>query len=740
MSTKKKNLIATDRLYLLIAGLVTTIIMVLLFIYHPQFLRILDNRIYDQLLRSHHSPKATDTPVIIDIDEKSLNDFGQWPWPRYRVAILLQNLKQLGAAAIATDIIFVEPDKTSPNILQHAWRRDLKFDFKFDGLPKGLRDNDILLADNLKNGPFVLGMDFVSQETKDSSGTLRPLDCAIKSVKVNIISPKGAPSPHEILGGMDRAICPIPVLGKAAPATGFITISADEDSLYRRAPLLISWKDNFYPSLALAALMQATGKHTLLLKMSEIGVTSIKIGNLIIPTDRQGRIRINYRGPSKSFEYISASDVLNNKITPGHLKGRIAFVGTSASGLKDIRSTPLDPGFPGVETHATIVDNILSGQFIKRPDWATSLELIAMVCAGLLTTVLLMSASAAWIALPVIGMGLSIWLGATYWYTQHQVYISPIYSLLSLLLNFSLLTIIKFWREERAKQFIHGAFAHYLAPSVISQIMEDPDALSLEGQEREVSIQFSDVRDFTSLSERLTPTQVTSLLHDYLTPMTSIITEHEGTLDKYIGDAVMAFWNAPLDIENHQKKALNAALKQLTKLDDMNSEFKEKYGFTINVGIGLHCGMVRVGNMGSIDLFDYTLIGDNVNLASRLEGLTKYYGQRLVVSESLADMCSEECHFRSLDKVRVKGRIEPVTIFTALDHEAANERLDELKAHEESYELYLNGQFAEARLGFEKLHSLGTEPILYQLYIDRCFQLEKSPPTDWDGVFTHESK
>jgi len=271
--------------------------------------------------------------------------------------------------------------------------------------------------------------------------------------------------------------------------------------------------------------------------------------------------------------------------------------------------------------------------------------------------------------------------------------------------------------------------------------MDDPDALSLEGQEKDVTIQFSDVRNFTSLSEKLSPTQVTDLLHDYLTPMTRIITKNEGTLDKFIGDAVMAFWNAPLDVTNHQEKSLIAALEQLDRLDKLNEEFVEKYGFIIAVGIGIHSGPVRVGNMGSADLFDYTLIGDNVNLASRLEGLTKYYGQKLVVSQAVVDACNCNFHFRILDRVRVKGKLEPVTIYTAYRMEEALERKEELDLYEKAHGAYIDMDFEEARNLFLKLRETGMEQLLCDLYIDRCKHLIDSPPEHgWDGVFTHKTK
>ena len=736
-----KAIFKKDQLFLFATGLAASVLMVILFITHPPFLKLLDYKLYDQFLRQYHDTNATDVPVVIDLDEKSLAELGQWPWPRYRVAMLLKYLQAYGASSIASDIVFAEPDRTSPTVLRQQLKKEMNIDIKIEGLPPALADNDKLLAHNLKSGPFVLGFDFRIEKMTKEDGGHESTDCFIKPVNVAIKSMPGALSPHDVLLKAKGAICPLPILSMATPRTGFITISPDLDSVYRRVPLLFSWNNKFYPSLALASIMQATGMKSMIITMTPIGVESIRLGPIVIPTDGRGRMLINFRGPMKTFRYISAVDVLNKKLKPGELQGKICFIGTSATGLKDIRATPLDPGYPGVEAHCTIVDNVLSKQFLTIPDWANGLELILMVGVGLLTTILLMWANAGWLILPLIGLGYGMWYGSVKMFTDYDYYISPLYAYMNLALTFTLLTVIKFWREEHAKKFIHGAFAHYLAPSVISQIMDNPDALSLEGQEKDITIQFSDVRSFTSLSEKLTPTQVTDLLHDYLTPMTRIITEHEGTLDKFIGDAVMAFWNAPLDIENHEEKALQTALVQQDKLEELNEEFLKKFGFTIAVGIGIHSGPVRVGNMGSADLFDYTLIGDNVNLASRLEGLTKFYGQKLVVSQVIADACKDKYYFRILDSVRVKGKVEPVTIYTAYTLEKAAGRKGELDLYEKAHALYLKQEFDQARKLFEQLKGMDAEPVLYDMYIERCAHLMEAPPgEDWDGVFTHKTK
>lgn len=741
MPVSFKKAFKKDQLILLVTGLTITLLMAAFFIRQPQFLNLLELKIYDSYLRNHHTPAATEVPVIIDLDEKSLNELGQWPWPRYRVALLFKYLQAYGAQAVVSDIIFAEPDRTSPTAIRRDVKRELKIDVEFQGMPESLMDYDKLLAHNLTTGPFVLGIDFLGTAGAGGDQAESGRACDLPPAKVAVLSPPGALSPEQALFSAKRMICPAPVLAEAKPRVGFITIAPDADSVYRRVPLLYGWKGDVYPSLALAALIQATGEENMILKLSSLGVEGIRFNGIAIPTDQRAQMLINYRGKTRSFQYISASDILGRRLPPGALKGRIAFIGTSAAGLKDIRSTPLDPSFPGVEAHATVVDNILSQQFLSIPDWAEGLEFTGMVLAGLTTTMLLLWTRASLLALPLIGLGCAMWYGSVLLYEKQGYFLSPMYSYITLGLTFFILTVLKYWREERAKKFIHGAFAHYLAPSVISQIMDNPDSLTLEGQEKDITIQFSDVRSFTSLSEKLTPTQVTDLLHDYLTPMTRIITDNEGTLDKFIGDAVMAFWNAPLDVERHQEKALASALAQLKKLDELNHVFIEKYGFTIAVGIGIHSGPVRVGNMGSADLFDYTLIGDNVNLASRLEGLTKFYGQKLVVSQAVKDACRDEYVFRILDSVRVKGKLEPVTIHTAYSRDEGARRREELDLYAEARDHYVNRRFAEAGKLFGRLCAAGQEQALCGMYVDRCAHLRENPPeADWDGVFTHKTK
>lgn len=740
MVEKLKKFFKGDKFLLLATGFCISLLMVGLYVMQPGILRFLDYKIYDQHLRRNHSEKTSGIPVIVDIDEKSLAALGQWPWPRYRVALLLEKIRMAGALAVGMDVVLAEPDRTSPALLKSQIKKELMVDVTFQGLPKALEDHDALLATVLQGKPYVLGFYF-SFSKAEADQQKQTGDCFIKPAQVSVLSAPGALPPEQALHSAFGSVCPLPVLAEAATATGFFNATPDPDGILRRVALLINYNGQIYPSLALSTLMQATGDPGILLKLDTQGTESLRYGGSVIPVDRAGQMLVNYRGSGGMFPYVSAVDIMEGKADPALLNGKIAFIGTSAAGLKDLRATPFTAVFPGVETHATIVDNILTQDFISIPDYAPAVELAATLFAGILITLLVTWARAVWIIVPLVGMAFAMWEGTSYMMSNLRVYISPLYSYIILAANFALLTLMKFWREEKQKKFIHGAFSHYLAPAVIKQIYDSPESLSLQGQEKEVTVMFSDVRGFTTMSEKLTPTQVTDLLHDYLTPMTRVITENMGTLDKFIGDAIMAFWNAPLDVPQHQKKAMSSALQMFEHLKTLNEGFQTKFGLTIKIGVGLHCGRVRVGNMGSADLFDYTLIGDNVNLTSRLESLTKYYGQILLVSEAMKEACGDDYSYLEMDCVRVKGKNKPITIYTAMTHEQAAERAQEIARHNEALALYKAMRFAEAEGAFKELQALTGNEALYGMYAERCQTLVEHPPVgEWDGVYTHTSK
>ena len=429
---------------ILICGLTLTLFISLLYLYQPTFLRFLDFKLYDTLLRSTPLNETSGVPLIVDLDEKSLAQFGQWPWPRYRIALLLEKLKELGAASIGLDMVFAEADRTSLGILQKDILRDLKINVQMKGLPETLIDNDKVLARVLSRGPFVLGYKFTFEEEKHPGK-----DCLLHPLNVVMLKEKGVPENSHFLFSAREAVCNLRVFSETAPSSGFFNVVPDFDGVLRRAPLLIEHRGKLYPSLSLATLAQAIGLNQITLKVTPRGVDSLRLGNTIIPLDAKGSLMIRYRGKGKTFTYVSAADVLANLIPRERIQGKIVFLGTSAAGLGELRSAPLDAVFPGVEVHATLVDNILKRDFFSRPEWAPGIELLLVLGSGVVSTLLLSWTGAAWSLLALGGGALGLWQGSQWALQGKGIFLSPLIPLIALGTNFLLLTSIKYWREEQ---------------------------------------------------------------------------------------------------------------------------------------------------------------------------------------------------------------------------------------------------------------------------------------------------
>ncbi len=727
----------TNKIALIVTGIFISLVFALIYISGPLFISYLDNKIYDIFLihAPHHAP--TNSTVIVDIDEKSLKKYGQWPWPRYLVALLLEKIRQRGARAIGLDILFAEPDRTSPKRIKKELKRFLNIDVDFKGLPPALEDNDKILARVISNPVYVLGYFFTFTPIE----SLSPPHLPIPSPTINIVRKAGVSSEKTFLLRAEGALLPINILLSHVRACGFFNTQPENDGILRRTPFVIWYRGKVYPSLALATLLEALPGINPILKITSNGVESLRLGKTIIPLDRGGRFWINFMGPSYTLPYISAQDILEDKVSQEELRDKIVFVGTSATGLMDLKSIPLDPVYPGVEAHATIVENILTGNFITRPDWAPGAELIATIGAGIVLTLLILNLRPLWVSIITLSFMTLIWIGTYKLFVRANIFLSPSVPLLNLGAIFSFLSLEKFFWAEREKKFYRTAFSQYVSPQIVEEIIKSPDKLKLEGEEKEVSILFSDIRSFTSISERLSPSEISQLLREYFSPMTKVITHHQGTLDKFIGDAIMAFWNAPLDIKHHQLLAVKAALEMTTTLFRLNKDFKKRFQVDLKIGIGIHCGTVHVGNMGSKELFDYTIIGDNVNLASRLEGLTKFYGRDLIISETIAQYCKEEFYLQELDMVKVKGKERPVVIYTIHTKERELKFKEEFELYNKGISLYKKRKFKEAYNIFKELRERFINLKLYQIYQERCQQMiESPPPPDWDGVFTHTKK
>ena len=716
-----------ESVVIILSGICVTAAMLFAYIGRPTLLTHLDFKVYDLLLPLRAAPEPSPAPVIVDLDEAAIEQYGQWPWPRYLIADILERLTDYGAAAIGLDIMFAEADRSSPERVQEALRRDKSLDFKYSGIPPEFRDYDLILADALQKNQAVLSA--YADFTGESSEAPPP-------PSVNIIEREksGAiPSWREIMPEAKSAVLPLPVL-RGAPM-GFINARQDTDGIVREIPLVIRMGENIYPSLSVRVLMQGLGQRNLTLESGPHGLESVRLGKLYsVPVSPQGMMRIPFIGPRRTYPYYSAADVLAARVPPEALQGRAVFVGTSLVGLSDIRSTPFDAACPGVEVHAAALDAILSGNAVSLPPWTPAAQVGLIALAGLLSTLTFGFARPRVylpVALALVGAAIQL---SRYLFSR-GLFLSPLYGVLTVAALGAILLLARFWQEERQKRRLRGIFSRYVSPEVVNRVTRTAGEL-MAGEERELSIMFTDIRGFTSMSEMLKPQEVVSLLNRYFTPMTALVSKYSGTLDKFIGDALMAYWNAPLDVPEHPVKAVETALCMQETLPSLNERLRTDMNLEVHIGVGVHTGRAFVGNMGTDNFVNYTLIGDNVNLASRLEGLCPRYGVGIIISEETRDACGDAFAFQSLDILQVKGRIQPVAVYLPLRREEAEKRREELTAWEDAWKRYAAGDFAASAAMLDPLFKAFPETKLYAIFADRLSHLLAQPPLSWNGIWS----
>src|SRR4051812_5180733 len=597
--------------------------------------------------------------VIVDIDEESLRKLGQWPWPRTRVADLITNLTKLGAAAIAFDIVFSEPDRLSPGLAADLYRNlDEETRDKLRALPS----NDQVLADAIRQSRVILG--------ETGLPTVQPLSDA-QPLQVGLAALGGDPKPFVF--SFPGLLQNVPVLENAAAGRGLFSIRTERDGIVRRVPMVMQAQGKIMPSLSFEMLRVATGNSTILVRMDQAGIKSVALPGFEVPTDRNGQLWVHF-APHDQARYVSAVDVLEGRVPADRFAQRLVIIGTSAAGLLDLKTTPNDPTMPGVEIHAQVLESILSNSMLSQPSYAVTLELAAALVLGIaiialapiLSPMILLLFGAAFIALLV---------GASwYLFTEQRLLIDFTFPLLSSLLIYLTLVFTNFVKEQAQRRQIRSAFGQYLSPTLVEQLAQSPDKLVLGGEARDMTIMFSDVRGFTTISEiyKDDPQGLTALMNSFLTPLTNAIIDRKGTIDKYMGDAIMAFWNAPIDDPTHELNACEAALDMLERVERLNREREAaaKAGGTlfipINIGVGINTGRCVVGNMGSDLRFDYSVLGDSVNLASRLEGQCKSYGLPIIIGSKTANAAKDKFAVIELDSVQVKGKTEPEGIYTVL--------------------------------------------------------------------------
>ena len=697
-------------------------------------------RVFD-LFQVLQPREATERPVvIIDIDEQSLKSVGQWPWPRTRIADLISRLSQMGALVIAFDVVFAEPDRMSPSVAADEFRDlDDATRTKLRALPS----NDAVLADALKNSRVVLGESGLPFAVAQPEGAKPPIGLATMG---------GDPRPF--LLNFPGLLRNVPQFEQAASGRGLFTIRAERDGIVRRVPIVMQAQGTVMPSLSLEMLRVASGSNTVLIRSDHAGVQSAAVPGFVIPTDRNGQLWIHF-SPHDKARYVSAGDVLEGKVPADRIARRLVLIGTSAVGLLDSKTTPIDPVMPGVEVHAQVLESVLTQSVLSSPNYAIGVEL----CAALLLGVAII-----WLA-PILSSALllafgvaiiAVTLGASwYFYQQAGLLFDATYPLLSSALVYLTLVFSNYISEQAQRRRIRSAFGQYLSPALVEQLAQSPEKLVLGGEEREMSILFSDVRGFTTISElyKDDPQGLTSLMNSFLTPLTNAIIDHKGTIDKYMGDAVMAFWNAPLHDERHEYNACEAALEMLHRVDTLNRRREQQANengqrfIPIKVGVGINTGRCVVGNMGSDLRFNYSVLGDPVNLASRLEGQSKNYGVPIIIGSKTASGLRDKFAILELDCITVKGKTEPEFVFTVLGRAdvAGSERFGQLHhTIAEMLNRFRRQDFAGAADSIARCREIddgfGLGHLL-DLYSDRIrIFLENPPPADWNGVFVLDSK
>ena len=751
----------------------------------PAVIEDFQNRVFDNFLRIRPRPYNPDAPVrIIDISDKSLDMVGQWPWPRTKLAKLVRRLSESGVGVIVFDIVYSERDRTSPALIAEELPKTDEFRFFRDRL-KTLPDHDKIFSEAIAGASVVVGVPLTAtpNEAKPERKAIvvtknRTGGADINTQAQDLQVRKGGSFEVEEVKATDfmneysGAVVNLKAIEDAAGGVGIFGVFPDRDGVIRRVPLIFNLRNKIYPSLALEAMRLAVGVRMVKVTVAgsgsvdwgeSAGIQDVALGpipmpdgttgDLSIPTNGQGEI-ILFDTDHQPGRYIEAYHLMDDgayeKFDASPLAGSIAFVGTSAAGLKDLRTTPLRQNLPGVEVHAQVAEQILLKEFLTRPVWGYLIEFGLLLLLGI--AVLYLTSKFGALISAVVGIA---GVGSAYWvswrlFVDKKFLLDPVTPSLSVLLVYISATVINYLRSESEKKHIHQAFGRYMSPDLVDQLAEDSSKLELGGEIRPMTLMFSDIRGFTTISEQFDAKGLTQFINAYLTPMTNIVLEHKGTIDKYMGDCIMAFWNAPLDDEKHAENACRSALHMRKRLFELNEQWAReaeeegrKY-IPIHTGIGLNSGDCCVGNMGSDLRQEYSVLGDDVNLASRLEGQSKSYGVEIVIGDNTRRLIPGFAYVE-LDLIKVKGKTVPVHIFTLLgDEEMA--RTDGFKklaqTHAKMISAYRSQKWDECESLIDELRymdfPLETLYDLYQARVEAC--RKNPPPEDWDGVFTATTK
>ena len=719
--------------------------------YPVQFLRLKTFDFYQQQKPREIPPPQGKPVTIIDLDEESLAEIGQWPWPRTTVAKLIQNLMQMGAALVAFDIVFAEPDRMNPNKIPDTV---VGLDEATKAKLRMLPSNDEIMSRVIRKSRVVLGQAGYWEKLETKKGPPIKKSVALLKQGKNV-------NPAFFLPRFQSLIRNVPVLEKHATGHGIFSLVPEPDGIVRRVPTLFVYENELYPSLSVEMLRVAVNRKSILVKANVAGITFLGVHkNLQLPTDSHGRVWPYFSKSDKS-KYVSAKDVLNGTADPALIKGKMTIVGTSAVGLLDIRAVPTEPVIPGVEVHVQLIEAAMHKKWLSRPNYFIGAELALILFGGLAMIILVPWAGAKWT------MGLFLLVsggaGATSWYlfAEHRLLFDAGYAVISILLLYTVLTYTGYAKEEASRRQTRDAFSKYLSPDMVARVAENPGELKLGGEKREMTLLFCDVRGFTTISEQFDAVGLTALINKLLTPLTNAILDRQGTVDKYMGDCIMAFWNAPLDDDEHIYNGCVSALAMLAEMGPLNDrleiEAKEegRKHIPLIVGLGLNTGECVVGNMGSDQRFDYSVLGDTVNLAARLEGQSKSYGMNVVLGPTTNAAVTDRMATIDLDYIQVKGKTEGTYIYGLMgDAEVkAGPRFVALqKKISDAMDSYRQQRFDEATGMFKEIRRLGSDEhkpwhlevnldVLCDLYDERIAEYKINPPAaNWDGVFIATTK
>ena len=709
------------------------------------FIEQLENQAYDFRLRMTLPDHVDKKVVIIDIDEKSLSEIGHWPWNRNVLAQIVDNLfDYYHVKALGFDIVFSEADEDpSDQYLTELAASPIKDSEVFQAIYSKAAANmhrDEQFGRALANHNTVMGVVFDPNDATLQKGELPK---ALPQFSEDIIKRFNFFAGHGYAANL-------PVLQNNARSGGFFdNPQLDEDGIFRRVPLLQSFNGKLYESLALATTRAYLENNAIKIGYSVLdeakGINSLEwiyVGELAVPVDEHAGVLVPYVGNQRSFDYLSASDILHKRLPANAIAGKAALFGTSAAGLLDLRTTPLEKAYPGVEVHANIIQGILDQTIKHKPEYIIGFEMILLVLLGISLTFILPALSPLWSAAAIVIAAVLVLLINVYAWTALQTVLPIAASLLLIILLYVMNMTMGFFVESRGKRHLTHLFGQYVPPELVNEMASNMNEINLDGEIRNMSVLFTDVRGFTTISENMEPQELTLFINGFLTPFTNIIQIHRGTIDKYMGDCIMAFWGAPVKDPLHARHALNAAIDMIVRLDSLRDEFKKKGWPEIRLGVGVNTGAMNVGNKGSDFRVDYTVLGDAVNLGSRLEALTKQYGVDIIVGPNTRHEVPE-FEYRELDLVRVKGKDKPVTIYEPI---GLVENIDksvrtQIKKFHHALQLYRAQKWDDAEQEIFQLHQAEPNRKIYNIYLDRiAFYRQQPPAANWDGAFTQTSK